>query len=169
MKLFIFSLFLMTSLIAQSGILDIQWPKPNPKQQKPSTPYPSVLTDGIKDTHLPVYIPNNYAYDEKMIVVADKNFYTISFLLDGATVMVSGDKTFQETLSKSTPDFQKLMKPSPLEFIQEEGIMSTDFNRHGVNYALSVECEDIEKDERCIKESFLHNLYNRLIMVGGQP
>jgi len=167
-RLLLFTIFFISSLSSESGILDIKWPKPNTQHQKPSTPYPSVLTKGINNTKLPVYIPNTYAYDKKMIVVADKNFYTISFLLKEATFMVAGDKTFQESIPTSNSEFQKMMKPSPLTFTQEEGIMSTDFNRHGVNYTLSVECEDPKIDKRCKEEKFLRNLYNRLIMVGGR-
>jgi hypothetical protein len=169
MRLLLITLFIISSLNSDSGILDIKWPKPNAKHQKPSTPYPDVLTKGIKDTKLPVYLPSSYAYDKKMIVVADNNFYTISFLLQGATFMVEGDKTFQQSVSTSNQKFHKVMKASPIEFIQEEGIMSTDFNRHGINYTLSVECENPEKDKRCKEENFLQNLYNRLIIVGGRP
>jgi len=169
MQILLLTLFLISALNSDGGILDITWPKPNTQHQKPSTPYPTILTKGIENTKLPVYVPNTYAYDAKMIVVADKNFYTISFLLKDATFMVAGDKTFQESISTSNSEFQKVMKDSPLEFTQEEGIMSVDFNRHGVNYTLSVECETPKKDKRCKEENFLHNLYNRLIMVGGRP
>jgi len=169
MRLLFITLFLISSLHSDGGILDIKWPKANEQHQKPSTPYPNVLTKGIETTTLPVYIPSSYAYDKKMIVVADKNFYTISFLLKGATLMIEGDKTFQESISTSNSEFKTIMKPSTIEFNQEEGIMSTDFNRHGANYTLSVECDNPKKDERCKEESFLQNLYNRLIMVGGRP
>ena len=168
MRLLLTTLLLISSLSAESGILDIEWPKIDPKHQKPSTPYPDVLTKGIKDTKLPVYVPSNYAYDKKMGVVADKNFYTISFFIDKATIMIAGDRSFQETISKSDAKFQKVIKESPVEFIEDEGVMSTDFNRHGVNYTLSVECEDYTEDKRCKDESFLRNIYNRLIIVGGK-
>ena len=170
MRLLLTTLFLLSSLNAESGILDIKWPKSNPQQQKPSTPYPNVLTKGIKNTKLPVYIPISLAYDKKMVVVANKNFYTISFLLQGATVMVSGDKTFQESVSNSNADFQKMMKASPaVEFMEEEGMRSANFNRHGANYELLIECEQPKKDVRCKEESFLRKIYSKLIMVGGRP
>jgi hypothetical protein len=170
MRLLLTTIILLSSLNAESGILDIKWPKPNPQQQKPSTPYPSVLTEGIKNTKLPVYIPSSLAYDKKMVVVANKNFYTISFLLQGATLMVSGDKTFQESVSISNSGFQKMMKASPsVEFMEEEGMRSANFNRYGVNYELLIECDKPKKDARCKEENFLRKLYSRLIMVGGRP
>jgi len=169
MRFLLSTLFLVLSLNAQSGILDIKWPKPNTQQQKPSKPYPSVLTQGIKNTKLPVYIPNSLAYDKKMIVVADKNFYTISFLLEGATLMVAGDRTFQDTVSNSNSDLQKMMKPSSsVEFMEEEGMKSANFNRHGANYELSIECDKPKIDTRCKEDSFLRKLYSKLIMVGGR-
>ena len=169
MRLLVTTLLLVSSLNAESGVLDIKWPKPNPQQQKPSTPYPNVLIEGIKSTKLPVYIPSSLAYDKKMVVVADKNFYTISFLFKGAILMVSGDKTFQEILSTSNADFQKMMKASPsVEFMEEEGMRSANFRRHGANYELTIECEQPKKDVRCKDESFLRKFYSRLIIVGGK-
>jgi len=170
MRLLLTTLLLLSSLNAESGILDIKWPKPNPQHQKPSTPYPSVLTEGIKKTKLPVYIPNSFAYDKKMVVVANKDFYTISFLLQGATFMVSGDRTFQKSVTTSNSGFQKMMKASSnVEFMEEEGMRSANFNRHGVNYELLIECEQPKTDTRCKEDTFIRKLYSRLIMVGGRP
>jgi len=170
MRLLLTTLLLLSSLSAESGILDIKWPKPNPQHQKPSTPYPSVLTKGIKNTKLPVYIPSSLAYDKKMVVVANKNFYTISFLLQDATFMVSGDRTFQKSVPTSNSGFQKMMKASStVEFMEEEGMRSANFNRHGVNYELLVECEKPKTDARCKEDTFIRKLYSRLIMVGGRP
>ena len=169
MRLLLIVPFLFSLLHADSGILDIKWPKPNVKHQKPSTPYPKVLTEGIKDVKLPVYIPNSYAYDKNMIVVADKNFYTISFLFKGATVMISGDKTYQESVSNNQ-EFKTILKTTPpITFEQEEGIMTAEFNRHGVNYSMAIECDKPQTDERCTETKLIKDLYNRLIMVGGRP
>jgi hypothetical protein len=170
MHLLLTTLLLLSSLYAGGGILDVKWPKANPQQQKPSTPYPTVLTQGIKETKLPVYIPSSLAYDKKMVVVADKNFYTISFLLQGATFMVSGDKTFQESISTTNSTFQKMMETSTtVEFMEEEGIRTANFNRHGINYELLIECDNPKKDKRCTEENFIRKLYSKLIMVGGRP
>jgi hypothetical protein len=168
MRLLPIFLLLISSLGAKSGLLDIEWSKIEQTQQKPSTPYPHQLTDGIKDTHLPVYLPSNYAYDTKMAVVADKDFYTISFFIDNATVMMAGDRTFQESISPSDSKFEKIIESPPLDFIEDSGIMSVDFNRNGANYTLSVECENYQKDSRCQEEDFLRGLYNRLIFIGGK-
>jgi len=168
MRLLLTILLFISSLTAQSGILDIEWPKIDPKHQKPSTPYPTILTQNIKNTQLPVYLPSSYTHDKRMAIVADKNFYTISFFIDKATIMMAGDRTFQETIDKTDKALQeKLIQDSSIEFIENEGVMSVDFNRHGVNYTLSIECENSTKDSRCEKDTFLRNLYNRLIIVGG--
>ncbi len=170
MRLLLITLFLCSSLSAESGILDIKWPKPNAKHQKPSSPYPAVLTEGIEEVKLPVYLPSSYAYDKNMVIVADNNFYTISFIFKGATVMVSGDKTYQESVSSSNPEFKALLKAtSEVEFQQEEGIMTAEFNRHGVNYSMAIECDEPKTDERCAEPKLIKELYNRLIIVGGRP
>lgn len=159
----------LSTLCADSGILNISWPSPNPKQEKPSKAYPSLLTEGIKETKLPIYIPNNYVYDEKMIVVADENFYSINFLLKDATFMVSGDRTYQESVSADDVEFKTIAENvSKVEFVHAEGMMTTDFNRHGINYSILVECDKPKTDKRCNDEAFIKELYNRLIMVGGK-
>lgn len=170
MRLLLITIFLFSSLHSESGILDVQWPKINPKQQKPSIPYPDVLTKNINNTKLPVYIPSSYAYDTNMSVIAMENFYTISFLLDGATVGITGDKTYQERVPATNSEFKSIMKASPpVEFIRAEGMMTAEFNRHGVNYSMVIECDTPNNDERCTQTTFIQKLYKRLIMVGGRP
>ena len=169
MRLTLITLLLLSLAHAESGILKITWPTPNPQQQKPSTPYPDVLTSGIRNTKLPVYLPSNYAYDSTMIVVAEENFYSVDFLLKEATLTVGGDRTFQESVSTNDPKFKAIAKSKPtVEFYESEGIMTAEFNRHGANYFMSVECDQPNVDLRCKDDSFLKNLYNHLIMVGGQ-
>lgn len=170
MRLVLITLFLFSWLQAESGILDIQWPKPNPKHQKPAIPYPDILTKNIENTKLPVYIPSSYAYDENMSVIGTENFYTITFPLDKAKVMITGDKTYQESVPASNPEFKAMMKATPpVEFIRAEGLMMAEFNRHGVNYVMTIECDKPDSDERCTQTSLISNLYTRLIMVGGRP
>jgi len=170
MRLLLITIFLFSSLHAKSGILDIQWSNVYPKYQKPSIPYPDVLTKNIINTKLPVYIPSSYTYDENMTVVADENFYTISFLLEGATVAMTGDRTYQKSVSLNNAEFKAIMKASPpVEFIRAEGMMTAEFNRHGANYSMSIECTQPNKDERCTQTTLIKKLYRQLIMVGGRP
>ena len=165
-------IFLFSILSAGGVILEVDWSSvtPNKGQQKASAPYPTVLTEGIKEVHLPVYLSSRYIYDKHMTVVADKNFYTISIDLKDAVVTFQGDKTFQESVSPSNPEFQKITKRSaPVEYVLAEGIMSATFNRHGVNYRIDIECEEPKKDKRCKETTLISSLYNSLVMVGGRP
>jgi len=163
------SLLLLSLLHAESGILDITWPKPNPQQQKPSKPYPNVLTSGIRETKLPVYLPSSTVYDKGMIVVAQQNFYTVEFLREGAILTVEGDRTFQESVSAEDSKFKAIAKSAPtVEFYESEGIMTAEFNRHGANYTMSVECDQPNVDTRCKDDAYLRGLYNQLIVVGGR-
>ena len=170
MRLLLLTILSFSFLNAQSGILDITWPTPNKSHQKASNPYPSVLLSGIKNVHLPVYLTKSMAYDKNMKVVADDNFYSISFVLNGAMVVFEGDKTFQESLPTSNVEFQKIVQSaSMVEYIEAEGIMTAEFNKHGVNYSINIECDNPKKDKRCKESSFIETLYNSLVMVGGQP
>lgn len=164
-----FLLFISYTGLSAGGVLDIKWPEPNAAHQKPSTPYPQVLVDGIKEVRLPVYLPTSYAYNENMVVVSDQYFYSISIDLEGASILFEGDRTFQEIVSPSNPEFQKIMQKSkPVEFSKSEEVMVAEFNRHGANYAISVECEQRDTDKRCTEENFVRSLYNSIIMVGGK-
>ena len=167
--LFIFSFSILS---AGGGILDVDWSSVTPKsgQQKASAPYPKVLTEGIKDVHLPVYLSSRYIYDKSMSVVSDKDFYTISIDLQDAVVTFQGDRTFQESVAPSNPEFKKIEKETPpVDYNSAEGIMSATFNRHGVNYRINVECEEPKKDKRCKETTLISSLYNSLVMVGGRP
>lgn len=166
----LFLLFISyTFLSAGGGVLEINWPKANNIQQKSTTPYPSVLTEGIKEVRLPVYLSSAYIYDKSMVVVADEFFYSISFDLEGAIILFEGDRTFQEKVSPSNPEFQKIMQKSkPVNFSVSEEIRLADFNRHGANYTISVECTKPKRDKRCTEETFIRNLYAGIRMVGGK-
>ena len=172
MRFLYLSIFSLSILSAEGGVLEVDWSSVNSKsiQQKASAHYPKVLIEGIKEVHLPVYLSSKFTHDKNMFVVADKNFYTISIDLEGAVVTFQGDGTFQESVSPSNPEFQKIAKRSAtVEYALAEGIMSATFNRHGVNYKIDIECEEPNKDKRCKETSFISSLYNALAMVGGRP
>jgi hypothetical protein len=95
MRLIFLTLFSLILVNAGGGILDVDWSKINKSQQKSSATYPSVLTEGIKNVHLPVYLTKNYAYDKNMVVVADANFYSISLDLQGASYFLRETKPFK--------------------------------------------------------------------------
>jgi len=169
-RLIFFISLSLSFLNGGGGVLDVDWSTIDKSQQKPSAPYPDVLTIGIKEVHLPVYLTKSYAYDENMVVVADENFYSISFELEGASLLFEGDKTFQESVDPTNPEFQKIVKQSPpVEYIGAEGMMTAEFTKHGVNYAITIECEDPKKDKRCSETDLIKSLYNGLAMVGGRP
>ncbi len=170
MRLFSLILFTLLSLNA-GGILPIDWSKVNStQQQKASIPYPKKLIEGIKEVRLPVYLSSSYVYDKSIMIVADKGFYSISFVVNGATLLFEGDRTYQEAVSPKNPEFQKIVqKTRAVEISQSEGIMMAEFNRHGANYAISVECEKPKTDKRCTNEEFIRTLYAKLTMVGGHP
>jgi hypothetical protein len=166
----LFLLFMTYTFLDAGGILEIDWSKVNKSQQKPSIPYPSVLVEGIKEVRLPVYLSSAYAYDKNMIVVAERDFYTVSFLLKGATVLFEGDRTYQESVSPSNKKFQKIVqKSNDVTVTLSEEVRLAEFNRHGANYAISVECDHPETDKRCTEEKFIRGLYHQLVMVGGRP
>lgn len=169
MRLIFSTLLLCTLLNAAGGILDIDWSSTDQSQQKVTAPYPKILREGIKEVKLPVYLSSAYAYNENMTVVADQYFYSISFDLKGASILFEGDRTFQESVSPTNPEFKKIMqKTKPVEFSKSEEMMVAEYQRHGANYTISVECDKPTTDKRCTQEGFIRGLYNSLVMVGGK-
>ncbi len=163
---------MMTLARAESGVLTINWAELNQQQAQISarrSPYPSLLTEGIGKTTLPVYLPASHAYDNNMSVVADKNFYTITFFLNGATLIISGDKSYQQSMTQDTQAQAIQQATQTQRFVRAEGMMTTDFNRYGANYSLLLECNKPDEDQRCLEDNFLKQRYQELILVGGHP
>jgi len=170
MRLIFFTLFTLTLLNAGGGVLEVDWSSIAKGQQKSSASYPLVLTKGIRNVHLPVYVARSVAHNKNLVVVADTNFYSISLDIAGASLLFEGDKTFQESVNANNPEFQKILNSSSaVEYVGSEGMMTAEFSKHGVNYAITVECEKPKTDKRCTEEGFITSLYGEITMVGGRP
>lgn len=169
MRLLLFTI-LFYSYLNAGGVLAVDWRSANASQQKPTAAYPTVLTEGIKEVHLPVYLSRAYAYDKKMGVVAGKYFYSISIILNGATVLFEGDRTYQESVSPTNAEFQKIIQKSQaVNVFKSEEMMMAEFNRNGANYTISIECDNPKRDKRCTEEAFVRDLHSSVVMVGGRP
>jgi len=154
-------------LNANGGLLKVDWSKTVAHQQKLQR-LPKVLKDGIKNVTLPVYMPRYYIYEKNISVVSDANFYAITIFLDRATLMISGDRTYQEKIVSKDKNLKAKMKAISNKFIQSEGMMSIDFHRNGVNYSMVVECDAPKSDPRCTDERFLRRVYAGLVFIGGK-
>ena len=169
MKRYLVVFFLSNMMLsAESGLLEVIWPKIDKQQLQMQKAYPSNLKEKVAGVTLPVYIPRRYIYNQTMSIVADASYYTITVHLDKARLMITGDRTYQESVDKADAAFQKMMKSNTVEFVHAEGMMMTDFNRHGVNYTLMLECDQPKSDKRCSDEKFLRNLYEELTIIGGK-
>ena len=170
-KMFKVLIFIMTSLLmlhADGGVLSVQWPSKNHLQEKIQKSYPVSLTDKIKKVTMPVLLPKSYIFNQKMSIVSDKNFYSITIFLKGANLVISGDKSYQLEMRDIDVKSQKILKRVQQEFITSEGMMMTDFNRYGVNYSMMLECDNFEQDKRCANDDFLRKAYRDLVLVGGK-
>ena len=167
MRFILTFLILFSVLSGEGGLLDVQWPKVKTLHAK-SRSYPSDLEKRVENVRLPVYLPKSYIKGYKLSIVSDKDFYFITVILKGATILVSGDRTYQQKIKSGGEQIKAKMRAIDMKFILAEGIMTTDFNRHGVNYSLSIECDAPSKDRRCGDKQFLKRLYNELTIVGGR-
>ena len=147
------------------GILKVDWSDAKSGQIKRTR---SAIQKAIKNVTMPVYLPKDYLNQNDATVVADNNFYVITIKLSDAVLMISGDRTYQREIVSGGEELKANMKRAESKFLQSEGIMSTDFHRHGVNYILSIECTHPNSDKRCTRETFLKKMYNDLVLIGGQ-
>jgi len=162
--------FLGATEIVRSGggVLPVDWSSTDSSHIKRTRSVPTALQKAVKDVTLPVYIPKAYANEKNLEVVALKDFYAVTIHFKDATMMISGDRTYQQEIVSGGEQIVANMKKVANKFIRSEGILSTDFNRHGVNYTLSIECDQPNKDSKCTKDRFLKRMYKSLIMVGGK-
>ena len=167
-KILILLIATIVMLNAGGGILLVKWPKKSNLQSKIEKSYPIVLKEKIKEVALPVLLSKPYIFNQKMSIVADKNFYAITVFLKGANLMISADKTYQLGMKDIDKKSQKMLKHSQQKFINAEGMMITNFTRYGVNYSMQLECDDFQKDKRCTNDKFLKQLYRELVVVGGK-
>lgn len=150
------------------GVLPVDWSAADSSHIKKTRSVPTALQKAVKDVTLPVYIPKAYASEKNLEVVALKDFYAVTIHFKDATMMISGDRTYQQEIVSGGEQIVANMKKVANKFIRSEGILSTDFHRHGVNYTLSIECDQPNKDSKCTKDTFLKRMYKSLIIVGGK-
>ena len=167
-KILISLMILMQIVDASGGILPVQWPAKTNHQQKIEKSYPLKLKEKIKKVKLPVLLPKAYIFNSKMSIVADKNYYATTIFLKGANLMVSGDKSYQLEMRDIDVKSQKMLKRVKQEFTRSEGMMTTDFSRYGVNYSMTLECDNFNQDKRCANSDFLKKAFRDLVLVGGK-
>ncbi len=168
MNLFLTLLLVLSAQLCADGLLDVTWPKPTQQYEKQRKDYPLALKKAVKDITLPVYLPRSYLGDKSLFLVSDANFYTATIILDGAILNITGDRTYQQKVKSGDLKFKKMIKDKKVTFINAEGIMRSDFNRHNVNYTLEIECDAPKEDARCLQEDFLKKIYHELTLVGGK-
>lgn len=160
---------------ASPKLLVVDWSFVDAKKAKGMTvlskrglPYPQGLVDKASTVRLPVYMPAAYVAQSSLQMVGDNDFYTVSIPLAQATVFITGDRAYQQDSTAMVNNV--LSQPAnTLNFVRAEGMINVDFNRHGANYTLSIECEQPDDDQRCMQTDFLQQAYADLVMVGGQP
>ena len=166
MHIIILLLISFYTIFADGGILKVDWSTISTTNQKLKV-IPKELRDKIKDVTLPVYLPNYYINSKNIKVVADKNFYAITVFLKGVRLLVRGDRTYQMAIEDNNHQF-KIEKPSIDKIIHAEGMATIDFQRHGIDYSMVLECDNPDRDKRCREDNFLKDLYRRLSFIGGK-
>ncbi len=167
-KILISLMVLIQMVNASGGVLPVEWPTKTNLQQKIEKSYPAELKKKIKKVELPVLLPKAYIFNQKMSIVAEKNYYAITIFFKGANLMVSGDRSYQLEMRDIDVKSQKMLKRVKQEFIRSEGMIVTDFSRYGVSYSMQLECDNFEEDKRCANDKFLRKLYRELVIVGGK-
>jgi len=163
--IFILSLYLS----ADGGVLKVDWSKVkiNSKMQK-SLKIAKQIQKSVNGVTLPVLLPRYYLNRKGIQIVSSPNFYTATIPIDGAKLMVAGDRTYQREIKTEDKRLLKSIKSLSNKFNIDNGMVAIYFTRYGINYSLNLECNNPKGDKRCQSRDFLERVYRSLIIVGGR-
>jgi hypothetical protein len=166
---FIFMVIFTMFLSANGGLLTVDWSqaKINSKMQK-SLKVSKQIKKSVNSITLPVLLPRYYLNRKDIQIVHTPNFYTATIPLKGARLMILGDRTYQREVKVKDKNLLKRVKSLSNRFNIDNGMVAIYFTRYGVNYSLSIECDNPKGDSRCKSKDFLEKIYNSLVVAGGR-
>jgi len=166
---FFLILILFSFLQADGGLLTVDWSqaKINSKMQK-SLKVSKQIRKSVNNITFPVLLPRYYLNKKNIQIVNTPNFYTATIPLKGARLMILGDRTYQREMRIKDKNLLKRVKSLSNKFNMDNGMVAIYFTKYGVNYSLTLECDNPKSDNRCNSKDFLEKIYNSLVIVGGR-
>ena len=97
--------------------------------------------------------------------------YAATFDLDGAALLINGSRLSFQNAAKAVRDrARRLSDGTQLNPIERDDVgVSVSFNRFGAAYTVEVVCDDPRRDSRCSQNSFINDIYRKLLLFGGKP
>lgn len=116
---------------------------------------------------VPVLLPNDPSLLWNAAGNARPGFYTAQVPADGYTLEFFGTRLENHVPVQVAPD-QRIVEGEPMITISE-GIPAVSFSRFGVSYWMGMECDRGPADPRCTNPDVLLQVFEDLVVVGGQP
>jgi len=97
--------------------------------------------------------------------------YAATFDLGGAALLINGSRLSFQNAAKAVRDrARRLSDGTQLNPIERDDVgVSISFNRFGAAYTVEVICDDPRRDKRCTQNSFINDIYRKLLLFGGKP
>lgn len=133
---------------------------------------PLALKEAITETPLPVLLPSarslgdERAY-ERASFIGTPLWYSVGFSFeDGLNLELRGVGAAREHSGLSALGN---LDPEEPTLSRTHGIVDLSFSRFGIGYALQIECADPLQDPRCIRDEFVGNIFESLLLVERAP
>lgn len=143
-------------------------------------PITGASREDVDAARLPLLIPRiNEAYtsppefegaERGLFLFVHPNFYNATFYIEGAMVELMGTRVVHARLP-ATAQSQRvgILLNSENGFVtRTESGIEMSFDRYGASYTISLSCDDVEGDPRCLEPSFVQSIARSLEIRGGQ-
>lgn len=115
---------------------------------------------------VPVLAPSSDLALERPTVIVEGEYYVITARNHGATISIQGTRAARRYEGVDPHPGNKPLRQGTGFVTVNEGIRSASFIENGVAYSVDVECAS-NTDARCTSETFITELTNGLVFVGG--
>lgn len=151
----------------------IRWPKAIQDNEVRTALTPELVTQ-IDSASLPVLIPGDPEFLEKLTIRSSSSFYSASLFEPNLGISFSIMGTRLAFVPPSTaPSLEKgalgdTVRGVPASIRQSEGMWSLTWEQYGAAYLIKLDC-DTNVTTRCEDDSYLRVLAEELAFVGGTP
>ncbi|WP_040758258.1 hypothetical protein [Woodsholea maritima] len=105
-----------------------------------------------------------------LFLFARPNFYTATFYVNGAMVELMGTRVIHVRLPATTQSQRVgVLLNSENGFVtRTESGIEMSFDRYGASYTITLSCDDMEGDPRCLEPDYIQSIARSLEIRGGQ-
>ena len=143
----------------------VDWGAASTDRSREEAGLPAALVAEMKQVTIPVLLPTDDAILGSMTLVGSPLSYGASFRATTHGVAIDGTNVAMVAPSiegaSSAPGEQRIHRG--------EGSVTLTFQRYGVAYAVTVECDSPESDPHCLEDAYVRSIAQQLAPVNKPP